>query len=206
MKIQYYVTFAILCGTLGLFLMGCSQDDSSSGIPTGPSVDDIRDYFPLELGYTWTYDSYFTGGGFDTTITREIVGSHLFDSGIIVYFEAMPPENDYLGWACDEDGLYYYGEEELDEQYLYLVVPNPPDLDTTISIEDAATFKILSLDNEVTCPAGCFSCIKIKVEYPGTGVVQLYYLAREIGIVRWEEWSNWEFLKHYELCDYSTGL
>jgi hypothetical protein len=205
MRIKNYLAFAILFGALGLLLTGCSEDGNSTGMSTGPTIDDIREYFPLGMDYTWTYNSYFAGGGFDSTITRTIIGSHLFNSGITVYFEEMPPDDDYMGWASADDGIYVYVASELDEQYLYLIMSNPPGTDATLTIDNEISFTILSLDTEVTCPAGTFSCIKLEVAEIDGGLVQLYYLAKDIGLVRWEDWYNWEFLKHYELSEYDLN-
>ena len=195
---------AILLAAMGLILTGCSGDNSTVS-PTGPTLDDIGDFFPLGVGYTWTYNTYNALNELETTWEKEILESHTFESGQTVYFAETPPGNEYMGWAADAEGLYYYQAQDLDESNIYLILPNPPCTGNTVTVGDELSFSILSLDTEVTCSSGTFSCVKIKVEYIDDDMVELYYLAKDIGIVRREEWHSFEFHRYDELTAYSLN-
>jgi hypothetical protein len=135
----------------------------------------------------------------------EIIGAQAFISGLTVYFIEMPPLDDYVGWAANEDGLWYYSGPDLDEQYFDLIVANPATLGSTISLESGISFSITSLNAAVTTYLGNRSCVQVTVEEAGSTAVEIFYLAEGIGLVRYEYWEDALLQGYDELTAHDFG-
>ncbi len=204
MTLRTFIPTMMILAALSITIVGCSGGDS--GGPVGSqTVGDIGPYFPLGAGYLWSYMAYSPSGTPQGTYDVEIIGMQAFVSGAMVYFIEMPPLSDYVGWAADEDGLWYYSGPDLDEQYLDLIVANPATLGSTISLESGVSFTITSLNTAVTTYLGTRSCVQVTVEEIGSTAVEIFYLAEGIGIVRYETWEDALLQGYDELTAHDLG-
>jgi len=197
MKSLILSVFVIMAVSFCLILYGCTSTGGS-----GPdSPPDIGDYFPLGVGYWWTYIEYDADGNQTGTHTTEFISSHTFPSGTVLYLYIDEPGN-YEGHALKEDGLYHYSDDNLDESNLVKAIGNPVEEGDEILTEDGNLFTIVELDVGVTVPAGYFRCIEVKRENEAENEVDYYYLGLNAGLVKTESWEDGVYSGHSDLFSY----
>jgi len=197
MKSTITSVLVIMVVSFYMHFQGCTSTGGS-----GPdSPPDIGDYFPLGVGYWWTYIEYDADGNQTGTHTTEFISSHTFPSGTVLYLYIDEPGN-YEGHALKEDGLYHYSDDNLDESNLVKAIGNPVEEGDEILTEDGNLFTIVELDVGVTVPAGYFRCIEVKRENEAENEVDYYYLGLNAGLVKTESWEDGVYTGHSDLSSY----
>ncbi len=159
----------------GLLLLGCSNDEGTGG--EGPQVETLlaSDYFPVEVGWQWTYvDS--SSEGVDTSV-NVIIADTLMD-GYETYIALEDTETVYI--QIREDGVY-----EIKDPMSFKMLPTSFNIGATWTIisydstwEEGGVTNRMSMEmtgsavalEAVSTPAGDFSdCVKLEL----TGELEL---------------------------------
>lgn len=183
---------------------------SSMFLSTTGFADDIADYFPLDQGFTWTYEITSNGSTYEEVNT--IDGTE--EVGGVTTTKMVDDDGSYTCYAIDSQGLRLYkgGRQG------YYMIFDPPQLffpaevivgksftqvsNYTLYMNDTAdssgTVEIngmLETVEDVSVPAGNFSgCLKIQYtvkQYDGgipgyTETDTTIWLAPDVGIVKRE--------------------
>jgi len=153
---------------LALLIVGCGGDDDDNGNGNGGSYS-ASDYFPLAVGWSWTYQDSGTYS-IDTSST-EIVA--IVEIGEQQYY-AMTDDDGDTSYFLIQGGTVYAYDTEIDSNYL--IIPATfgigdswigMNMDSTDTAEMTITHSWMTQETEVqttediTVPAGSFSCLKI---------------------------------------------
>ncbi len=234
MKVSFAATAALVT-IIALGVVGC-------GGGGGPSVQsDLSSYLPMALGNSWTYDlristvipednlkALFVPQGVKAgwyefeqvetiTGTAQLVGTDYFVFETKRVAVGDFPERLYGQFRrFDRDGVYVrLGAEGEDVPQL----ATPPRVGETWSDPDApnVTYEVLAIAEDVTVPAGTFSCVKVRLSDPdltsADGLYQFFRLdvwfARGVGIVKDQTREQnvlseqWEVTSELELRAYT---
>ena len=197
-----YRLIICLAAALPLVLTAACGDNGGGTGPSGSGGEDSL-YYPLAVGNTWHYDR--SGTYYIDTIpydisgesTVEIVGTATHSQGWDVFIEVSSVYDTIAGLATssavctvyvwqDEDGIY--GCPHLTDTDSCWTVPFPlvEGNTWTFATEPPTTGEILSMDEDVTVPAGTFEeCMEMQTIWlEGGNVTNTSDYAREVGMVR----------------------
>jgi hypothetical protein len=209
------------------FLLLASCGDSNGG-PSGPGPGgDDEAFFPMAVGNTWEYDR--SGTMVVDTITwemtgrsvSEITGTETHTDSFEVYVEEFVSSDTLAGVPIPDstcitymrlasDGIHGYPHlEDTDSSF---VVPFPLEVGNTwqYSEEPPMTGEILSMDEEVTVPAGTFSNVmEMRTTWMQSGltVINTTDFAPNVGIIRNEYDQTAAFVEYHitsELTSYTV--
>ncbi|MFC1852413.1 hypothetical protein ACFL27_19620 [candidate division CSSED10-310 bacterium] len=170
--------FLILCLVSGLGFMACSDDDD----------DEASLIQPLEEGNTWTYideDEQWTmtvngTQDVDGTETKRVdvnwLDTETYYSDFWTYF-----------FKNHEDGMYYYGTEyqgDIDTTSPRLWVKYPVSDGESFVDGWGNTYRVMSLSEQVTVPAGTFTCIKFECRNDDGNLYTYEYWAPNVGYIK----------------------
>ncbi|MGE5480239.1 MAG: hypothetical protein ACM3U1_07395 [Chloroflexota bacterium] len=163
------------------FAVACSKDHSSP-LDLNP-VDKTDVLIPLAVGNTWYYDTYF------------VSSSNPKDSiKIESSFATVPSkfkigDEDWYNWSDGtdgwapltnrDDGLYFYVGEEYPPLPFYKYPTKVGDKNA----EGSSKWKTISVDAQISVPAGKFSCIQF--EQFNSGPLKSYdFYCPKVGLIQ----------------------
>lgn len=223
------VLLPLLVVTPALAACGSEEPGSGADARLGGvDADPTGAYLPLAIGRGWTYRVVPAGGAPETKVNvveaLEDVGGE--KAGITAFrLRTTKPDGITVSWQEDTgEGIQRHREEErsvadsvlleqlylpsrtrLDESAAHLVVGAAWDVsytERTVGVGDVARvdrWTVEATDDEVTVPAGTFTCLRVR--RMGTEVGQAdkrYWFARGVGKIK-EEGGQLEELMAFEV-------
>ena len=191
MKKSLLFIFAVSAISLTLFVSSCKKDSTTEDTPEEtPTPTPTPSYAVnfLKLNNQWVYENTLYG----TVIPPAKTMTVKQDLGNGVFKITMASTYNYSGYsetitdssklAVDADYLYLYDEYSSVDKYKYL--SKSPTLGEQFTHSDGGisiTYTVDAINENVTVPAGTFSCTKIK-ETMGTNI-SYTYINKDYGLI-----------------------
>ncbi len=160
----------------------------------------------LNVGTWFVTDvtEYNTSGGIDSsyqTLSTVISDTLIADSLWMVVEDTTSIDHTYT--VNRVDGVWYWSDTLTPPEALALKYPAT--VGDSYPYYDATVY-VVSIDEQITVPAGTFSCYYYRVDVPVVGTLAKIWCAPNIGIVKAEEYGLnliWPYLKtKIELANY----
>jgi hypothetical protein len=162
------VKFLLLA--LVVALVSCNKDDDEQQEPSGVKY--------LKVGNEWTYDLNVTTSGINMTgdFKYEVM-EHMADGTYkvveTIVLEGIPDQTETYYWT--EDDVFNIGHDMSDVSVG----------DTWEETEDGVTYTttVISTGEDITVPAGTFSCIKLKLTQSDNDYESFSYYNQSYGLI-----------------------
>lgn len=173
------------------------------GVNYPSSIIPAVNYFPLEVGNKWIYSSFIQG----QYRHDEIIGTEIINGSATYIKERIEPSPDnydekrWLGYDSSSVLIFRIWSNEGADPAIDF---SPPVIENKLSPQvgdkwsfgipnlGKMTYKVLSINDTVTVPAGTFSnCLKIMDTATPSGKIHLKHYAPEIGMIRNEQPGEW---------------
>lgn len=169
---KYFIWFLLL----SLTLLSCNKDESTNN----PSTSSDFIPLPLKVNNSWIYKHTISGQ--TTYDTCSIINTTIINSQLIYVL------NDQ--WLFDKNGAYYvegilYGMRVSGpEQRIEVIYPKNPVVGQQWYVDDVeTTFKLETLEESISVPAGTFSCSRLT-GIPESGDTYLVWFSNGKGIIK----------------------
>lgn len=159
----------LLCCIMMVF--SCSDDTENEG-PVGVII-------PLDVGNLWNYHLYSSAG--DGPFSMEVQNSDVMNGTEVYYvvYSGFFYSSYWMMLAHLGEGLFSLGDATRGElNYAELVCPfevSPGMSWSTTNFGTTTSWTIIATDQEITIPAGTFSCIYIQEKVNGIFIDHWWY-------------------------------